>query len=174
MVRQLKTQCFAGMTAVLLLFAATAAAAQVTLVPVREEAGDNHVEYIRLEGLDNAPVQDSVNAALASAAHEHLNTLAVLRAGNEGSLKVDTQATLYPSGNGHDVLSVLMTVEGRLPNGRSGFVRESANYDLANGQLIGPDDLFLDPALAASPLITTIVDAASLFIFFSIASHFVL
>ena len=32
----------------------------------------------------------------------------------------------------------------------------------------------LDPALAAAPLITTLVDAASLFIFFSIASRFVL
>ncbi len=32
----------------------------------------------------------------------------------------------------------------------------------------------LDPALAASPLITTLVDASSLFIYFSIASHFIL
>ncbi|NLE20008.1 MAG: magnesium transporter [Clostridiales bacterium] len=32
----------------------------------------------------------------------------------------------------------------------------------------------LDPALAASPLITTLVDAASLFIFFTIASRFIL
>jgi len=32
----------------------------------------------------------------------------------------------------------------------------------------------LDPALAASPLITTLVDATSLFIFFTIASKFVL
>ena len=32
----------------------------------------------------------------------------------------------------------------------------------------------LDPALAASPLITTLVDAASLFIFFTIASHYIL
>lgn len=31
----------------------------------------------------------------------------------------------------------------------------------------------LDPALAASPLITTIVDACSLFIFFTIASHYI-
>jgi magnesium transporter len=32
----------------------------------------------------------------------------------------------------------------------------------------------LDPAVAASPMITTLVDAASLFIFFSIASNVVL
>jgi magnesium transporter len=32
----------------------------------------------------------------------------------------------------------------------------------------------VDPALAASPLITTVVDASSLFIFFTIASRFVL
>ena len=32
----------------------------------------------------------------------------------------------------------------------------------------------LDPALAAAPLITTLVDAASLFIYFSIASQFIL
>ena len=32
----------------------------------------------------------------------------------------------------------------------------------------------LDPALAASPLITTLVDAASLFVFFTIASRFIL
>jgi magnesium transporter len=32
----------------------------------------------------------------------------------------------------------------------------------------------VDPALAASPLITTIVDACSLFIFFTIASNFIL
>ena len=32
----------------------------------------------------------------------------------------------------------------------------------------------LDPALAASPLITTLVDAASLFVFFTIASEFIL
>ncbi|NLX83368.1 MAG: magnesium transporter, partial [Clostridiales bacterium] len=31
----------------------------------------------------------------------------------------------------------------------------------------------LDPALAASPLITTLVDGASLFIFFTIASHYI-
>lgn len=34
--------------------------------------------------------------------------------------------------------------------------------------------IHLDPALAASPLITTLVDAASLFVFFSIASRFIL
>ena len=32
----------------------------------------------------------------------------------------------------------------------------------------------LDPALAASPLITTLVDASSLFIFFTIASKYIL
>jgi len=32
----------------------------------------------------------------------------------------------------------------------------------------------LDPALAAAPLITTLVDAASLFIYFSIAARFIL
>ena len=32
----------------------------------------------------------------------------------------------------------------------------------------------LDPALMASPLITTIVDMCSLMIFFSIASHYLL
>lgn len=39
---------------------------------------------------------------------------------------------------------------------------------------LGAQRLKLDPALAASPLITTLVDAASLFIFFTVASKFVL
>ncbi|MDI9519677.1 MAG: magnesium transporter [Bacillota bacterium] len=39
---------------------------------------------------------------------------------------------------------------------------------------LGAQRLKMDPALAASPLITTLVDAASLFIFFTVASKFVL
>ena len=39
---------------------------------------------------------------------------------------------------------------------------------------LGAQRIKLDPALAASPLITTLVDAASLFIFFTVASKFVL
>ena len=39
---------------------------------------------------------------------------------------------------------------------------------------LGAQRLKMDPALAASPLITTLVDAASLFIFFTVASKFIL
>ncbi len=39
---------------------------------------------------------------------------------------------------------------------------------------LGAQRLKLDPALAASPLITTLVDAASLFIFFTISTKFIL
>jgi len=115
------------------------------LKTVRRESGASAVEYLQLEGLDNAYVQDTVNEAVVHAASAHLDTFAVLEAGSEGSLRLFSRADIWPSPERHDLLSVLLTAEGRMPTGRPGFEYIPLMFDLADGQAVTASDIFTNP-----------------------------
>ncbi|NLX83780.1 MAG: hypothetical protein GXZ04_08245 [Clostridiales bacterium] len=128
-------------------YAATAfaeAAQQITWTKDEQ----SFIELPRLDGLSNAFVADSINKAIQDAAQQHLNTLLILDAGTEGNLKVTQQNWLMKASNGHDLFSVLLTAQGRMPNGRLGYQTIPLMFDLANGQPVGAKDIFLDEAKA--------------------------
>lgn len=125
------------------------------------EQGDNRVSYPRISGLDNAFVQDSVNARILQQAQPHLDTLAALAAGLGGSLQARYEAWLMPSATGHDLLGILLNAQGKLPTGRSGHLLVPMAFDLANAQEIGAEGFFLDAAQAQGALEAMTEDAFS-------------
>ena len=143
--KQRLSRIFAGVLALLILNTASPSLANIQLDMKMEEAGDSFVEYPQLAGMDNAFVRDAVNTAMKSAVEQHLNTLGILQAGTAGSLQVSSQAMIWPSSDGHDLLTVLLTAHGRMPNGRLGFQQIPLQFDLANAQPVGPEAVFTNP-----------------------------
>ena len=143
--KQRMSRILAGVLALLILNTAWPSLANTQLNMVREEAGDSFVEYPQLAGMDNVFVRDAVNTAMKSAVEQHLNTLGILQAGTAGSLQVSSQAMIWPSSDGHDLLAFLLTAQGRMPNGRLGCQQIPLQFDLANAQPVGPEAVFTNP-----------------------------
>ncbi len=138
--------------AVLALVFCLSAAAQVSVEFAREEAGESYVQIPSLSGMDNVFVQDSVNAQIREAAQAHLNTLLLLASGTPGSLETTASAVILPSRDGHDLLSVLLNAQGRMPSGRTGQSHIPLMFDLANGQKVSHEALFADAAEAVEAI----------------------
>ena len=142
----------ACLLALLLGFSNLPVQAEGTIGLAREEAGESYAEYPLLSGFDNTFVQDSVNARIQLLVQPHLNTLAILSAGGPGSLRLDSIYSVFPSMDGHDILSLLLTAEGRMPSGHLGHQYTPLMLDLANGQPVDISALWLDPAAAQAGL----------------------
>ena len=129
------------------------AQAEPVLAVRQEQAGNSYMAYPQLEGMDNTFIQDTINTAVTASLSEHFNTLKVLASGVPGQLVVDSEAAILPSRDGHDVLSILLTAEGRMPQGRNGYSYLPLQFDLANGQALGADAIFQDKNAAAEWLL---------------------
>jgi hypothetical protein len=71
-----------------------------------------------------------------------------LSSGVPGSLQAEGTAEIFPSIDGHDLLSVLIDIKGRLPSGRSGQSYIPLMFDLADGCRVSFESLFSDEAAA--------------------------
>ena len=114
----------------------------VNVILQREEVGESYIE-IPVISLENTFVADTVNRAVIDALTGHMNTLALLKTGVTGKLVVTARTEILPAFNGHDVYSVLLSAQGRMPNGRLGHQHIPLQFDLANGQLLTLEILFL-------------------------------
>jgi hypothetical protein len=142
----------ACLLALLLAFSYPHALAEKLISLTRAEAGESYAEYPLLSGYDNAFAQESVNVQIQKEVQPHLNTLQILSAGGSGILQLDSEYMIFPSSDGHDVLSLLLTAEGRMPPGRTGHQYIPLLFDLANGQPVYTAVLWLDPAAAQAGL----------------------
>lgn len=138
----MKTACALLLLLVLLL---NSAAASVQVETITRTAGESSIAYPEITGMANAFAQDQINEAIKNAITPHLNTFAVLEAGTAGQLKMESETVVFPSADGHDLLSILVTAEGRMPNGRTGYQQLPLQFDLANGQQVQAEQLFLSP-----------------------------
>lgn len=110
--------------------------------------GQSYVELTQLEGHANAEVADKVNQAIRQAVQPYLDSLTVLDSGVAGSLQLNIRSWMFKSVDGHDLLSILLTAQGRMPSGRTGFVQLPMMFDLSDGSAVGQDKLFTDPEAA--------------------------
>lgn len=134
--------CMILLLAALMNLGSLSVRAEAEIEYIREEAGESYVLLPALSGLDNAFVQDSVNSQIRKAMEPHLNTLLLLSSGVPGSLKADANAEVFPSDNGHHLMSVLFDVRGRQPSGRSGQSYVPLMFDLADGRRVSHEALF--------------------------------
>ena len=132
----------------------------VSVILQREEVGESYIE-IPIISLENTFVADTVNRAVIDALTGHMNTLALLKTGVTGKLVVTARTEILPAFNGHDVYSVLLSAQGRMPNGRLGHQHIPLQFDLANGQLLTLEILFRDPKQATEWLENTVFEALS-------------
>ncbi len=125
-----------------ILLAITGVFAQVSVDLARGEHGESFVEYPVISGMDNSFAQDSANAALKASMQPLLDTLALIKSGAGGTLLAAATYEILTSDSRHDVLSVLIEHEGRLPTGRSGHGYVPLMLDMATGQPVTVDALF--------------------------------
>lgn len=104
------------------------------------EMGEGYVYYPQVEGMEDEAAQQAVNDALlaVSGAEVLLNRLA-LTMHSVSPLQADFTCTLAG-----DVLSVVTAAAGPVENERSTWVWFAASIDLADGHIIGWDELFAD------------------------------
>ncbi|MGI6724653.1 MAG: hypothetical protein ACOX62_00350 [Christensenellales bacterium] len=133
----------------------------MTIISIqREEVGESYIE-IPVISLANTFIADTVNRVVMDVLKEHLNTLAQLKAGTTGRLVVTARTEILPAINGHDVYSVLLSAQGRMPNGRPGHQYIPLQFDLANGQPLTLEMLFHDPEHVAEWLGKMVFEALS-------------
>lgn len=140
--RMKKRQVLRLVLAIILLALTTTGLADERLNLLKDEYQDSFVEYPQVQGLDDTLVQDSINTAILENITPHLNTLLVLKSGTSGQLQVTSKQQIFPSTSGHEVLSILMTIDGRQPAGRSGYLQVPLMFDLNSGQQVTADMVF--------------------------------
>lgn len=150
--------CTCLLVLVLLAPAASATTSKAVIDMISQTAGDSSLNYPEITGMDNSFVQDQINQAIVEHITPHLNTFTVLQSGTPGQLVLSGEAFILPSTDGHDLLSILITAEGRMPNGRTGYQQLPLQFDLANGQEVKADQLFVDQETAQAHL-EDLVDA---------------
>lgn len=112
------------------------------------ELGEGYVYYPQVEGMEDAALQETVNAALLQATGaEALLTRLALTMHSPAPLQADYTYTL--EGN---VLSVVAKATGPVENDRTTQRWYTACIDLATGEEIGFDDLFIDAEAALTAL----------------------
>jgi|LSQX01.1.fsa_nt_gb hypothetical protein len=147
MKRLIHHSLFASILLVCLLFVNSGLATQSVELEMTE-FNDSKVEIPQLTGMDNSFVENTINEAIKAAAADHLNTLSLLQSGTPGQLTVKGKYTVIPSRDGHDLLSILLTAQGRMPTGRPGHQQIPLSFDLANGQSVTAEQIFKDTAAA--------------------------
>lgn len=124
--------------AVMLLL--TSACAETTVTRKGLALGESYVYYPQVEGMENADVQDAVNAALlASTGAEALLARLPLTMHSATPLQADYAYQVMG-----DVLSVVVKAQGPVESDRATQVWYTANIDLTTGESITFDDLFMD------------------------------
>ena len=131
-------QWIAAVVIMLLGLPAMAWADAPEVIETKTVIGENWVKYPQLEGLEDQEMQLLINGDILRRAEIpfHLITLSTLREGGWG-LRVDYEATLYPN-----VLSLVISADGTMQNGRDGQKYTAVSYDLQTGKVITPDDVF--------------------------------
>ncbi len=131
-------KCFVWMLALLMLLSAACAEPQMERKGL--ELGEAHVYYPQVTGMEDAGLQDAVNAALLRhTGAETLLSRLPLTMHSPTPLRAD-----YTWQLAGDVISVAVKAEGPVLNDRSTQVWYTANIDLRTGEAIAFDDLFPD------------------------------
>lgn len=128
----------------LMLLALTSAAAETTVARKGLALGEAYVYYPQVEGMADAALQETVNAALLqSTGAERLLARLPLTMHSPTPLQAD-----YTARQLGDVLSVVVKATGPVENDRATQVWYTANIDLTTGNVVTFDDLFTDAETA--------------------------
>lgn len=132
----------------LLMMTLTSACAETTVTRKGLALGESYVYYPQVEGMENAGVQDAVNAALLAATGAEA-LLARLPLTMHSATPLQADYAYQIMGN---VLSVVVKAQGPVENDRATQVWYTANIDLTTGESIAFDDLFVDADAACLAL----------------------
>lgn len=123
-----------------LMLALTSAGAEIDVTRQGLALGEGYVYYPQVEGMEDAAVQEKVNATLrASTGAETLLTRLALTMQSATPLQADFTHQLMD-----DVLSVTALATGPVENDRATQVWYAANIDLTTGEAITFEDIFAD------------------------------
>lgn len=137
----------------LLLFA-SGAQAEAKLSFLKEERFASQVVKPFLVGMDNAFVQDGINAAIEERGgfQAYLATLRALSDAGQSGLTVLSEGSILPIENSAGLLRLRVEASGRIGPGRPGHKLTPLMYDLSDGRAITAEELFIDPDEAAAQI----------------------
>lgn len=131
-----------------LMMTLTTAMAEINVTRQGLTLGEGYVYYPQVEGMEDAALQEKVNAALrVSTGAEGLLTRLALTMHSATPLQVDFTHQLAG-----DVLSVAALATGPVENDRATQVWYAANIDLTTGEAIALEDIFTDAEAARMAL----------------------
>lgn len=127
------------------VFAETAGEGPVSSAAVIE-IGENAVRYPQLSGHPDEAVQTAINSdiVISGSISSHIVTLGTLN-GSPWGLQVT-----YKDYIGDGFYSVLISADGKQPNGREGHSVVGLTYDLSTGKKLELSQLFTDPDVAVA------------------------
>lgn len=126
---------------------------------IHEEKGENYLVYPQLQHMANTFVQEQINQAILHNIQFHYDLFQVSSADEPAIVRLDAVCSYFSSNNGHDVISILFSVEGRMPTGRTGHRLIPLTYDLGNGQAVTAENIFVNAEEAQIALEELTLDA---------------
>ena len=132
---------------------------QGPIMLISQSIGEDSINYPQLYNMANLFVQDQVNNTIQEAICFHIDLFQTASTEVPANVQISTQYYLFPSRNGHDLLSILFSVTGRMPNGRSGHRLIPLVFDLGNGKLVASDELFYNVAEARGEFESIIMES---------------
>jgi hypothetical protein len=144
----------------LLLFTLTAARCETAIELVTQSGAGGQIVYPQVTGLAEARISDEINGNIVKQGfiNEHLQTLSSITSNDGWGIHVSAEYILHSSVDGNDILSVMLTAVGKMPNGRFGHVRTSMNFLLSTGRQLLAADVFTDVGATASYLDQYVTD----------------
>ena len=142
--------------AALMFFLPCAQAETVEIKETAAQMANGSVRYPQLVGMTDEAVQQKINddIVLASGVTNHMITLVTLT--GEQHLTVDYEAYLDDT-----LFSVVISARGKLPQKRDGHAYTAATYDLATGERVTLDSLFIDADAAVALMEEIAVESLS-------------
>ena len=128
----------------MLMMTLTSAMAETAVTRQGLALGESYVYYPQVEGMEDAAVQDAVNAALLAACGAE-TLLARLPLTMHSAVPLQADYVCQQTG---DVLSVVMKAQGPVQSDRATQVWYTANIDLTTGEAVTFEDIFLDAEAA--------------------------
>lgn len=116
-------------------------AAGVTVETVTSSSENSSISYPQLTGMSNTFIQDKINTAIMEAGEIPAYTGILQTLGGTG-VTVSYESWLLTKAGEPAVLSLVITAEGKMLNGRIGHRAIPMMFDLKTGEKIGADALF--------------------------------
>jgi hypothetical protein len=141
-------------TCLFLLLSMFTSYAEISIELITQTGVGGQIVYPQIGGLYDERVSNEINRVIVEKGQisEHILTLSTITSSGGWGINVRSEYILHKGNIGNDILSVLLTAVGKMPNGRFGHVRTPMNFNLTTGEQLDSADIFFDTTETAAYL----------------------